>query len=120
MLNLDTNILLCSMTNQLRSNEQILLEQHLWTISPMVLWELAKLAQLNRIGLDLEAPNVVRQIAELEILPITLEVARISTQLDFKSDPADELIAATSIVYGIPLVTRDRVIRQSKMVPLAT
>ena len=86
----------------------------------MVLWEIANLLQLNRIGLDLDAPKVVRQIGQLEILPINLRVARASTQLDFRSDPADELIAATSIVYGIPLVTRDRRIRNSKIVPLAT
>ena len=34
-------------------------------------------------------------------------------------DPADELIAATSIVHGVPLLTRDRQIRRSKLVPLA-
>ncbi len=120
MLNLDTNILICSLTGQLRSDEQNLLEQHEWAISPMVLWEIAKLVQLNRIGLNLDAPNVVRQISQLEILPIDMNVARASVQLDFRSDPADELIAATSIVYNIPLVTRDRTIRSSKIVPLAT
>ena len=120
MLNLDTNILICSLTDQLRSDERNLLEQHEWAISPMVLWEIAKLIQLDRIQLDLDAPKVLRQIGQLEILPINLNVVRTSTQLDFRSDPADELIAATSIVYGIPLVTRDRTIRQSKLVPLAT
>jgi predicted nucleic acid-binding protein len=34
-------------------------------------------------------------------------------------DPADELIAATSIVHRLPLVTRDKKIRKSKLVPLA-
>jgi predicted nucleic acid-binding protein len=42
-----------------------------------------------------------------------------STQLDFSADPADELIAATSIVHDVPLVTRDRRIRSSRRVPLA-
>ncbi len=120
MISLDTNIVICAMTDQLTSDERSLLERHTWAISPMVLWEIAKLAQLNRIGLNLDAPNVVRQIEKLEILPIDLRVAQTSTQLDFNSDPADELIAATSIVYGIPLVTRDRRIRNSKIVPLAT
>jgi predicted nucleic acid-binding protein len=39
--------------------------------------------------------------------------------LDFRSDPADELIAATSVVYRVPLVTRDRKLRGSKIVPIA-
>jgi predicted nucleic acid-binding protein len=33
--------------------------------------------------------------------------------------PADKLIAATSIVHKIPLLTRDRRIRDSRIVPLA-
>jgi predicted nucleic acid-binding protein len=40
-------------------------------------------------------------------------------RLDFRGDPADELIAATSIVHRLPLVTRDARIRKSKVVPLA-
>jgi predicted nucleic acid-binding protein len=42
-----------------------------------------------------------------------------STSLDFRSDLADELIAATSIVYRAPLLTRDRKLRASKIVPIA-
>ncbi|MHB8421047.1 MAG: hypothetical protein ACYDCL_23495, partial [Myxococcales bacterium] len=48
-----------------------------------------------------------------------LAVARASTELDFRSDPADELIAATSIVHRVPLVTRDRRIRRSRKVRFA-
>jgi PIN domain nuclease of toxin-antitoxin system len=40
-------------------------------------------------------------------------------RLDFRSDPADEIIAATSIVHRAPLLTRDSVIRKSKRVPFA-
>ena len=51
---------------------------------------------------------------------IDLAVARASTRLDFESDPADQLIAAASVVHGVPLLTRDRVMRRSKVVPLAS
>ncbi len=37
--------------------------------------------------------------------------------LDFAADPADEIIAATSLVHGVPLVTRDRPIHRSRLVP---
>lgn len=74
----------------------------------------------DRIRLNLEGHRFRAFLERVELLPINMNVARTSTQLDFKSDPADELIAATSIVYGIPLVTRDRTIRQSKLAPLAT
>jgi PIN domain nuclease of toxin-antitoxin system len=36
-----------------------------------------------------------------------------------KGDPADELIAATSIVHKVPLLTRDRALLKSKRIPLA-
>ena len=39
--------------------------------------------------------------------------------LDFDSDPADEIIAATSVVHRVPLLTRDRRMRRSKLVPIA-
>jgi len=41
-------------------------------------------------------------------------------ELDFDSDPADEIIAATSIVHHVKLVTRDRVLRKSKLVSFAS
>lgn len=52
------------------------------------------------------------------VIPISFEIARKSTQLDFRSDPADEIIAATSIVERIPLLTRDARLLKSKIVPL--
>ena len=37
----------------------------------------------------------------------------------FRSDPANELIAATSVVHRIPLLTRDKRILRSKIVSFA-
>ena len=85
----------------------------------IVLWELSKLVALGRIDLDLDDTEVVRILNALHMWPVDLQVARVSTRLDFKSDPADELIAATSVVHGVPLLTRDHVIRGSRVVPLA-
>jgi PIN domain nuclease of toxin-antitoxin system len=85
-----------------------------------VLWEIAKLAQLGRIAVDLDDPEVVRVLSRLHVWPLTREVACASTRLDIRGDPADELIAATSVVHKVPLLTRDRVILGSKLVPLAS
>jgi PIN domain nuclease of toxin-antitoxin system len=119
MLNLDTHILVFALAGTLRPKERKLLEEHGWGISAIVLWELAKLAQLGRITIDLEDREVVRQLSRVHVWPIDLEISRRSTRLDFSGDPADELIAATSIVHEVPLLTRDGAIRKSKMVPLA-
>ena len=51
--------------------------------------------------------------------PIDVDVATTSRRLDFRSDPADEIIAATSIVHDLPLLTRDARIRGSKLLSLA-
>ena len=84
-----------------------------------MLWELAKLIQLGRISLDLSEPAVEAALSGIHVWPLDLDVARTSTQLDFRGGPADELIAATSIVHRASLMTRDKHIRSSKLVPLA-
>ncbi len=119
MLNLDTNVLIFALNGELRSAEQVLLEQQRWSVSGIVLWELAKLVQLRRIDLDLDDREVARALSRLHVWPIDLSVARASTRLDFRGDPADELIAATSIVHGVPLLTRDRIMLGSNLVPIA-
>jgi len=119
MLNLDTHILLHAVTGTLRPAERKLLTAHRWSISAIVLWEVAKLAQLDRITIDLQDPEIVRVLAKVHVWPLTREIAHASTHLDVRGDPADELIAATSMVHDIPLVTRDAVLRRSRIVPLA-
>jgi PIN domain nuclease of toxin-antitoxin system len=118
LLNLDTHILIFALCGQLRSRERKLLLQARWSISAIVLWELAKLVQLGRLKLDLGDREVARTLSKIKVWPIDLAVARESTRLDFKGDPADELIAATSVVHDVPLLTRDRSMRRSKIVPL--
>jgi PIN domain nuclease of toxin-antitoxin system len=119
MLNLDTHVLLYAVGGRLSGSERRLLRSDRWSISAIVLWEIAKLAQLGRIELDLDDAEVVRTLARIHLWPITREIARTSTQLDVRADPADELIGATSIVHNVPLVTRDRTLRRSKQIPLA-
>jgi PIN domain nuclease of toxin-antitoxin system len=119
MLNLDTHILVFALAGDLRPRERALLVSEPWGISAIVLWELAKLVELGRLRLNLHDRNVRHALGSLHVWPIDLEVAETSTKLDFKGDPADELIAATSVVHDVPLLTRDRRIRRSKVVPLA-
>ena len=119
MLNLDTHILIQALGGDLGPRELELLKTNEWSVSAIVLWELAKLAQLGRIKLDLDDPEVVRALSAIHVWPINLNLARSSTQLDFSGDPADEIVAATSLVHNIPLLTRDKSILGSRLVPLA-
>ena len=104
MLNLDTHIVIFALRDELLARERALLEQEPWSISAIVLWELSKLAALGRIDLDLDDAEVMRPLNALQVWPIDL---------------ADELIAETSVVHGVPLLTRDHLIRGSRVVPLA-
>jgi PIN domain nuclease of toxin-antitoxin system len=118
MLNLDTHILLHATAGALFPAEERLLRRNRWT-SAIVIWEIAKLAQLGRIDVDLDDPQVTRVLSRIHVWPLTREIAIASTRLDVTSDPADELIAATSVVHHVPLVTRDRTLRRSRKMPLA-
>jgi len=64
MLNLDTHILLHAVSGVLKPSERKLLSTERWSISPIVLWEVAKLAQLGRIAMDLQDPR--RRASALE------------------------------------------------------
>jgi PIN domain nuclease of toxin-antitoxin system len=119
MLNLDTHILVALLVGSLTEGEQALVANDELAISDIVLWELAKLIQVGRLSLDLDSPEFARCLRSFRVLPISLEIARMSTELDFSSDPADEIIAATSVIERIPLLTRDSKILRSRMVPFA-
>jgi PIN domain nuclease of toxin-antitoxin system len=119
MLNLDTHVLIHALAGTATAKERRVLADDTWGISDIVLWEVTKLHQLGRIDLDPSDAEFARLLDAIHVWPITLAVARQSARLDFRSDPADEIIAATSIVHGVALVTRDGRIRKSKMVPLA-
>jgi PIN domain nuclease of toxin-antitoxin system len=120
MLNLDTHMLLHALGGRLTPGERALLSEDVWSISAIVLWEICKLRQLGRIALDLDDGDVGRVLARIHTWPLSWEVCRESCRLNLRGgDPADELIGATSVVHGVPLVTRDRRLRRSKRIPLA-
>jgi PIN domain nuclease of toxin-antitoxin system len=117
VLNLDTHILLHALTGILEPHERrVLTEDEDWGVSAIVLWEIEKLYQKGRILYGLDHPALADALARLQLWPITVEVCRNLRSLDFQSDPADELIAATSLTHGVPLVTRDARIRVSKVI----
>ena len=117
MLNLDTHILVASLAGDLTDRERTLVANQDLAISDIVLWELAKLVELGRLIMDLDSLAFRRSLRHLTIIPISIQIARRSVRLDFSSDPADEVIAATSVVERVPLLTRDRKILKSRMVP---
>lgn len=120
MLNLDTHILIKALEGGVTPREQsVLVEDPEWSISAIVLWEIAKLHQLGRIAYGLDHELLAAALDRVYVWPITRYVCLKLRALDFHSDPADELIAATSLAHDLPLLTRDSRIRKSRTVTLA-
>ena len=68
----------------LRPLERTLLVRARWSISAVVLWELAKFVRLGRVNMDLDDRDVARVLNQLHVWSIDLEVARTSVRLDFR------------------------------------
>lgn len=77
------------------------------------LWEIAMLIAKKRIDPGTDAQRfiyLVMKARNVKVLPITPEIAAASAQTDFipHGDPADRIIAATTILHKSRLVTSDQ------------
>ena len=90
-------------------------------IAAITLLELAWLAENGKVETRLSVESFVRQCAsKMTVLPITPEIAAraVSFPDPYPNDPQDRLIGATALVEGIQLVTHDKQIRKSGMIPI--
>jgi PIN domain nuclease of toxin-antitoxin system len=90
-------------------------------ISGITLYELAWLVTNKRTPISTTLEEFLAKIESLfVILPIDSSISRISMELpsSYSKDPMDRIIGATALAHGIPLVTKDRLIRKSKVVPV--
>jgi PIN domain nuclease of toxin-antitoxin system len=90
-------------------------------ISDITLYELAWLVTNKRTPISTPLQEFLAKIESLFIvLPIDSSISRISIELpsSYPKDPMDRIIGATALAHGIPLVTKDRLIRKSKAVPV--
>lgn len=125
---LDTHILLYWLGGDRRLSErhkEVLQQANpdnpLW-VSDITLWEIATLYNLKRISLHLplrdwlEAATAPPLMQRVGISPaIAAAVAALPSS--FHRDPADRIIVASAQVLGATLLTRDRRIIQSALIP---
>jgi len=81
-------------------------------IAAISCWELAKLVEKNRISFSIPTITWIRRSLNqynIKVADLSPEIAVESTILrGFHKDPADQIIAATSRILGMPLVTSDK------------
>ena len=73
MLNLDTRVLIYVLTGDLMHRERELLSNDTWSISAIILWEIAKLSEEGRIELDLDHPELARTLTRIDTSPLSLD-----------------------------------------------
>jgi len=87
--------------------------------SDISLWEIAMLKKKKRIIITTDYlifMQAVLQARNIKVLPISLEIADLSISLDLEqADPADRIIAATTICYHAKLLTFDQKLLNSQV-----
>lgn len=128
MILLDTHIWVWWMDDpdQLPSEyqEYLAFRQHgEMAISVISCWEVAKLVEHGRLMLNVPVADWISYALSWSVtcLPLTPDIAVRSTQLPgtFHKDPADQLIVATAMELGCPLVTMDQRIKHYSHIKLA-
>ena len=87
-------------------------------ICDISIWEISMLIKKNRLIIDDSASgfiNLLLQTRNFHIQQITPEIAELSVNFgpEINTDPADRLIAATSILKNIPIITADQNLRNA-------
>lgn len=90
-------------------------------VADISLWEVAMLISKGRVEVDTGATdfiNLFLQSRNVSVVAISPEIAELSTSFtdEINKDPADRIIAATSIVHNAQLVTADSNLRNSELI----
>ena len=90
-------------------------------VAAITLWDLAWLCENGRIESTMSIESFIREcVSKVSVLPITPEIAvrAVSFPESYPKNPQDRLIGATALVEGAGLVTHDRGIAKSGLVPV--
>jgi PIN domain nuclease of toxin-antitoxin system len=82
--------------------------------------EVATLASKGRIHLGITLESFLQELeARFVVFPISSRACAraMSFPKTYPRDPADRIIGATALVEGLSLITADREIRRSKLIP---
>ncbi|KKL98972.1 hypothetical protein LCGC14_1819080 [marine sediment metagenome] len=123
MITLDT----CSLVwlslspDRLSKNADKAIKNNSLVMSDISLWEIAMLTKSGRLIIDTSYSEYIELLLSsfsIQVDPITPEIARMSVEFDdsVNRDPADRIIAATSLIENAPLVTADKNLIKAKVI----
>ena len=115
MILLDTHVFICLVNGDENLSEKYLIflkEEENKYLSIISCWEISLLLKKERIKIKYSFDEWIHNALKaynVEIINLNLDIILAYHQLDdFHSDPADNLITATSICINIPLLTFDK------------
>ena len=127
MILLDTHVVLwlTAAPTKLSSRAKAVIEEarksgESLAVCDITLLELATLANKGRLRLDMTLELLLQEVeSRFTVLPISARACARTIDLPaaYSKDPADRIIGATALVEGLTLLTADREIRRSKVVP---
>lgn len=87
-------------------------------VSDLLLLELGLLVAKQRVVIDEPLGGFLEDfVAHFHVLPVDARIASAAVELGLpQADPFDRIFVATAIRHRLPLVTRDRGIRESGLV----
>ena len=95
-------------------------QHHALIISDISIWEISMLIKKGRLKIETTPANFLNlflQSRNISVKSISPEIAELSVNLgpEINNDPADRIIAATSIIHNARLVTADENLRKSEL-----
>ena len=85
-------------------------------LSPVTFWEFGikeRRGQFRALRPVREWPDIITPISWIQILTTDSRIWMKAAELDWDHrDPADRIIAATALVHGVPVLTKDEIFHQ--------
>ena len=118
VLVLDTHVLVHDALSpgRLSSRAKRMLESMPLACSDISLWEIGMLIAKGRLAVAAETEQFLEDVIHaraIRVLPITPRIAALAQSRDFlQADPADRIIAATTIAHRAKLLSADDLLRR--------
>lgn len=87
-------------------------------IPAVVLAEIMVIAKKGKILLNFEQTlQKIEQYDNIEVAAVDIEILKVANKIEVALEMHDKLIVATAIYYDAPLVTKDRLLRRTRVCP---